>query len=305
MTYRVENRGNVRMGGRQQVSISGPFGLFGKQNAFTDLPELLPGEGVDLRVEFDGGVPATLVAVGKVRLEPAAGGPEPDDDAVEHWRSFAFALPFTVHGGAPGRLAAVACPPQLRPPQGGGPVHGGGSRGPVRRLRWCRGDVRARCVRHRRRPGRPGPSRRQRSSRRSPWRPPQLQPGDRVIVSLVGWTARNVTLSVCGNLARRGAVDCNLIASQALKLVSAPERDAHGVRRRRPPGDLPLRDPSVERDPGRGRGRPDRPRRMAGRAGRRPGLRRPDRGLGRRPARARRVSWPRSARRSPARPTTW
>ncbi|HEX7276459.1 MAG TPA: hypothetical protein VF244_03725, partial [Acidimicrobiales bacterium] len=95
VTYRVENRGNVRMSGRQQVSISGPFGLFGKQNAVTDLPELLPGEGMDFRVEFDSGVAATMVAVGKVRLEPEPVGTA-DEQPSERWRSFAFALPFTV-----------------------------------------------------------------------------------------------------------------------------------------------------------------------------------------------------------------
>ena len=95
VTYRVQNQGNVRMGGRQQVSISGPFGLFGKQKASTDLPELLPGEGVDFRVEFKGDVPATLVALGKVRLDPEPVG-QVADKRAERWRSFAFALPFTV-----------------------------------------------------------------------------------------------------------------------------------------------------------------------------------------------------------------
>lgn len=95
VTYRVENRGNVRMAGRQQVSISGPLGLFSTQKAVTDLPELLPGEGIDLRVEFEGGVAATLVAVGRVRLEPTVVG-EADDDQSDRWRSFAFALPFSV-----------------------------------------------------------------------------------------------------------------------------------------------------------------------------------------------------------------
>ena len=48
----------------------------------------------------------------------------------------------------------------------------------------------------------------------------ELQPGQRVVATLSGWTARSVTLSVCGNLARRGSADCNVIASQTVKLVN-------------------------------------------------------------------------------------
>ncbi len=100
VTYRVENRGNVRMGGRQQVSVSGPFGVARKRMAATDLSELLPGEGVDMRVRFTG-VAATIVAVGNVRLEPApvgddAKGGAANGDAANNRRSFALALPFTV-----------------------------------------------------------------------------------------------------------------------------------------------------------------------------------------------------------------
>lgn len=45
-----------------------------------------------------------------------------------------------------------------------------------------------------------------------------LRPGERVIVTLSGWTASVVTLSVCGNLAKRGSSDCNMSASQAVGL---------------------------------------------------------------------------------------
>ena len=40
--------------------------------------------------------------------------------------------------------------------------------------------------------------------------------GDRVIVKLTGWKTRVVTLSICGNLAKRGSIDCNLVDSQAI-----------------------------------------------------------------------------------------
>lgn len=45
-----------------------------------------------------------------------------------------------------------------------------------------------------------------------------LRPGERVMVTLSGWTAQVVTLSVCGNLAKRGSSDCNMSASQAVGL---------------------------------------------------------------------------------------
>lgn len=50
----------------------------------------------------------------------------------------------------------------------------------------------------------------------------QLVVGQRVVVTLTGWKARNVTLAVCGNLARRGSGDCNMVASQAVRLTHSP-----------------------------------------------------------------------------------
>lgn len=42
-----------------------------------------------------------------------------------------------------------------------------------------------------------------------------LKPGERLIVTLSGWRSSVVTVSVCGNLAKRGSADCNMAASQA------------------------------------------------------------------------------------------
>ena len=42
-----------------------------------------------------------------------------------------------------------------------------------------------------------------------------VSPGDAVIVSMYGFTAPQVTLAVCGNLAKRGSSDCNMSASQS------------------------------------------------------------------------------------------
>lgn len=54
----------------------------------------------------------------------------------------------------------------------------------------------------------------------------RAEPGHRVAVALSGWRSRNVTLAVCGNLARRGSADCNVASSQSVRLfeVAAPTR---------------------------------------------------------------------------------
>ena len=41
---------------------------------------------------------------------------------------------------------------------------------------------------------------------------------DRVIVTIDGFEARVVTISVCGNEGRRGSADCNMVASKGLRL---------------------------------------------------------------------------------------
>jgi hypothetical protein len=46
----------------------------------------------------------------------------------------------------------------------------------------------------------------------------QVSVGDRVTLQIAGFEAPFVTISTCGNEARRGSVDCNLIASQGLRL---------------------------------------------------------------------------------------
>lgn len=45
-----------------------------------------------------------------------------------------------------------------------------------------------------------------------------VAPGERVVITLAGWSGRAVTLSVCGNRAERGSMDCNLTASQGVPL---------------------------------------------------------------------------------------
>lgn len=46
----------------------------------------------------------------------------------------------------------------------------------------------------------------------------EIEPEDRVVLNIDGFESMNVTISVCGNEARRGSVDCNMYASEGLKL---------------------------------------------------------------------------------------
>lgn len=46
----------------------------------------------------------------------------------------------------------------------------------------------------------------------------EVAPDDLVVLTIDGFAARVVTMSVCGNEARRGSVDCNMIASKGLRL---------------------------------------------------------------------------------------
>lgn len=67
--YRIVNRGNVRLAGAHRASISGPFGLGEQDTDPKDLPELLPGEDVELEATFEG-VPASVLAYTVVRVDP-------------------------------------------------------------------------------------------------------------------------------------------------------------------------------------------------------------------------------------------
>jgi sortase A len=46
-----------------------------------------------------------------------------------------------------------------------------------------------------------------------------VHPGDHVVVQFHNWNAHFVTLSVCGNLARRGSADCDLVNSQGVPIT--------------------------------------------------------------------------------------
>ncbi|MBV8691439.1 MAG: DUF916 domain-containing protein, partial [Actinobacteria bacterium] len=62
VTYEVENRGNVRLGGQVQADASGVFGLGSKKGPRIKLlDEVLPGQKVRVKAHFKG-IPATFIA---------------------------------------------------------------------------------------------------------------------------------------------------------------------------------------------------------------------------------------------------
>lgn len=71
VTFRVENRGNMRLGGTPTISIAGPFGLGERTLVLDELVELLPGEDVTVTATVDD-VPALLLESVKVSVEPPA-----------------------------------------------------------------------------------------------------------------------------------------------------------------------------------------------------------------------------------------
>jgi hypothetical protein len=69
------------------------LGVARRQKAPTDLPELLPGQGVSLRAEFDG-VAATVLAVTKVAIDPVP--VEGEALKPRSRQALTLAVPFTV-----------------------------------------------------------------------------------------------------------------------------------------------------------------------------------------------------------------
>jgi len=73
VTYRVENRGNVRMGGKAVLEVVGPLGLSERTVELPDVPDLLPGETITVAKDIDG-VPAVLRLNATVTLSPRLDG---------------------------------------------------------------------------------------------------------------------------------------------------------------------------------------------------------------------------------------
>ncbi len=81
VTFRVENRGNTRLGGTPTVTVDGPFGLGERTLVLPELVELLPGEDVTVTATLDG-VPALLSQTATVRIDPPAAAVEAGAEAA-------------------------------------------------------------------------------------------------------------------------------------------------------------------------------------------------------------------------------
>jgi hypothetical protein len=94
VTYTIANRGNVRLAGTQQVSVAGPLGLLRKSLPEAEIPELLPGETMNVTQKIES-APATGVLVADVDLHPTspAGGDELEATGSS---SSMVALPYTL-----------------------------------------------------------------------------------------------------------------------------------------------------------------------------------------------------------------
>lgn len=93
--YRVRNTGNVRLAAVHQASVGGPLGLGRKSAEEETITELLPGESVDIEKAFDG-VPATVVAVTHVDLQPQALGGRSNDLEPSSRKGYDLAIPFAL-----------------------------------------------------------------------------------------------------------------------------------------------------------------------------------------------------------------
>ena len=70
VTYRIENRGNVRLSGTATLSVAGPFGIGERKLALPDIPELLPGQELTLTADVHD-VTELMFGVSKVRAQGA------------------------------------------------------------------------------------------------------------------------------------------------------------------------------------------------------------------------------------------
>jgi hypothetical protein len=69
VTYRIQNRGNVRLAGTASLTVGGPFGIGEQTISLPDVPELLPGEDIVVTTDV-ADVPAAFLDVTTVRVLP-------------------------------------------------------------------------------------------------------------------------------------------------------------------------------------------------------------------------------------------
>ncbi|MFG2040434.1 WxL protein peptidoglycan domain-containing protein [Dactylosporangium sp. NPDC048998] len=75
ITYTVRNTGNVRLSGREQATVAGPFGLLSR-DAAGELPEILPGNALTRTVTVRGVWPATRLTA-RIDVVPAGATADP------------------------------------------------------------------------------------------------------------------------------------------------------------------------------------------------------------------------------------
>ncbi|GAA2993734.1 WxL protein peptidoglycan domain-containing protein [Actinokineospora diospyrosa] len=81
--YTVRNSGNVRLGGKQTVTVETPWGSGTSAPNLADLPELLPGNTFRVRTTVPGVLPAGWLDA-LVHIDPVAPpGPQPQAPAVD------------------------------------------------------------------------------------------------------------------------------------------------------------------------------------------------------------------------------
>jgi Bacterial protein of unknown function (DUF916) len=93
VSFRVENRGNVRLRGTPSVEIGGLFGLGAEKITLPELTELLPGQDVEVTATLEG-VPALFVDFTTVRVEPVDAADL--DASVAIGKDRTFAPPITL-----------------------------------------------------------------------------------------------------------------------------------------------------------------------------------------------------------------
>ena len=94
VTFVVENRGNVRLGGTPVVSVSGPFGIGKQEVELPTIVELLPGQEIDFTTTLED-VPALFLDTTTVRIDTQDPAERGGDDALE-FKSRSFVPPITV-----------------------------------------------------------------------------------------------------------------------------------------------------------------------------------------------------------------
>ncbi len=94
VSLRVENRGNVRLGGVPTLKVSGPFGLGGTTVTLPEITPLLPGQDVTITTRVEG-VPALFFMKAEVSIEPQTFSSVGETPAARGVASF-LAVPVTV-----------------------------------------------------------------------------------------------------------------------------------------------------------------------------------------------------------------